>query len=45
MMAKTPKGETLLEACGGDTVGQALLVRMSNMYTQSMGAERKFRDG
>jgi len=45
MMAKTPNGETLLEACGGETVAHALLVRMSNMYTQSMGAERKFKDG
>jgi|SRR5205085_4164838 len=45
MMAKTPSGETLLEACGGGTVGQARLVLMSNTYTQSNGAERKFSDG
>lgn len=44
-MAKTPRGETLLEACGGGTVGHARLVRMSNMYTQSNGADRKFSDG
>jgi len=45
MMTKTPSGETLLEACGGETVAQARLVRMSNIYTQSKGAPRKFNEG
>ena len=45
MIAKTPSGDALLEACGGGTVAHARLVRMSNMYTQSNGAERKFNDG
>lgn len=45
MMIKTPNGETLLEACGRVTVAHARLVRISNMYTQSIGADRKFNDG
>jgi hypothetical protein len=45
IIAKTPSGETLLDACGGGTVGQARLVLISNIYTQSNGAERKFIEG
>jgi hypothetical protein len=45
IIAKTPSGETLLDACGGETVGQARLVRISNIYTQSNGADKKFKDG
>ena len=45
MIAKTPSGETLLDACGGETVAHARLVRTSNMYTQSIGADKKFNDG
>jgi hypothetical protein len=45
MIANTPSGETLLDACGGGTVGHARLVRISNTYTQSSGADKKLSDG
>lgn len=45
MIANTPSGEILLDACGGETVGQARLVRTSNIYAQSKGADKKFNEG
>lgn len=45
IIANTPRGETLVDACGGGTVGHAWFVRISNMYTQSNGAERKLNEG